>query len=353
METDRRIETACDPVGRTKTDPDGGCVAPARPHVFALRSGLALGVRVAAQLGVALAEHEEREFEWGQHKTRPLVNVRDRDVYVVQSLHGDPEQSVNDKLCRLLFFLGALRDASARSVTAVVPLLCYSRKERRTQPRDPVLTRYVARMFEAVDVDRVVTLEVHDLASFQNAFRCRTEHLTAHALFAASLAEELDEQDVVVASPDVGGWKRADRYRLALGRRLGRELPGAFAEKRRERDVVSGGAVVGDVDGRTVVLVDDMICGGTTLVRAAESFRRAGARRILALAAHGAFVPEANDVLGEAAIDRIFVLDHIPPVALDPARFGSRLVRLDSSKLLADAIARMHGGGSLGELLDP
>lgn len=352
MPTDRRAENESCGSGRTTTAPASAFGASSSLQIFALRSGSALGARVAAHLGTHLAAHEEREFEWGQHKTRPLVSVRDQDAYVVQSLHGDPEQSVNDKLCRLLFFLGALRDASARSVTAVVPLLCYSRKERRTQPRDPVLTRYVARLFEAVDVDRVVTLEVHDLASFQNAFRCRTEHLTAHALFADALAVELDDQEVIVASPDVGGTKRADRYRAALGRRLCRELPGAFVEKRRARDVVSGGTVVGDVAGRTVVLVDDMICGGTTLARAAEACRRAGARRTLALAAHGAFVSEANDVLGKAPIDRIFVLDHIPPIALDPARFGSRLVRLDSSKLVADAIARMHGGGSLVELLD-
>lgn len=104
---------------------------------------------MARRLGVSLAEHEERDFEWGQHKTRPLESVRDRDVFVVQSLHGDFERSVNDKLCRLLFFLGALRDAGAGRVTAVVPFLCYSRKDRKTKARDPVTTRYVAALFEA------------------------------------------------------------------------------------------------------------------------------------------------------------------------------------------------------------
>jgi len=320
--------------------------------LFALRSGRPFGERVAEKLGLRLAESEEREFEWGQHKARPLESVREKDVYVVQSLHGDFDQSVNDKLCRLLFFLGALRDAAAGRLTAVVPFLCYSRKDRKTKSRDPVTTRYVAALFEAVGVDRVVTLEVHDVAAFQNAFRCRTEHLEAHGLFADFLAARFADRELVVASPDVGGIKRADRYREALARRLGRELPGAFVEKRRSAGVVSGEALVGDVANRTVVLIDDMISGGTTLARAAEACRKAGAREILAAAAHGAFVPEASRVLADAPIDRIAVLDHVPPFALDRALVETKLTALEASGLVAEAIRRMHGGGSLVELCE-
>jgi ribose-phosphate pyrophosphokinase len=320
------------------------------PALFALRSGRPFGERVAAKLGLRLADHEEREFEWGQHKARPLESVRDRDVYVVQSLHGDFEQSTNDRLCRLLFFLGALRDASASRLTAVVPFLCYSRKDRKTKPRDPVTTRYVAALFEAVGVDRVVTLEVHNVAAFQNAFRCRTEHLEAQGLFADALAPRLADRDVIVASPDVGGIKRADRYREALASRLGKELSGAFVEKRRSAGVVSGEAVVGDVADRTVVLVDDMISAGTTLARAADACRRAGAREIFAAAAHGAFVPAAARVLAEAPIDRIVVLDHLLPFAWDPGSVEAKLSTCEAAPLVAEAIRRLHEGGSLVEL---
>jgi ribose-phosphate pyrophosphokinase len=320
--------------------------------LFALASGLPFGERVAKHLGVRLAAHEERDFEWGQHKARPLESVRGKDVYVVQSLHGDFHHSTNDKLCRLLFFLGALRDAAAGRLTAVVPFLCYSRKERKTQSRDPVTTRYVAALFEAVGVDCVVTLEVHDLAAFQNAFRCRTEHLEARGVFSDFFAGRLGEREIVVASPDVGGIKRADRYREALGRRLGRELPGAFVEKRRSAGLVSGEALVGDVRDRTVLLIDDMISRGTTLARAAEACRRAGAREVLAAAAHGAFVLEASRVLADAPIDAITVLDHIPPFALDRALADARLTVLSVAELVADAIRRMHARGSLVELLD-
>lgn len=320
--------------------------------VFALRSGRPFGERVAGRLGVRLADHEEREFEWGQHKARPLESVRGRDVYVVHSLHGDPEQSANDKLVRLLFFLGALRDAAAERVTAVVPFLCYARKDRKTKPRDPVTTRYVAGLFEAVGVDRVVTLEVHDLAAFQNAFRCRTEHLEAHGLFAAHFAASLGGEDLTVVSPDVGGIKRADRFREILGRRLGREVPGAFVEKRRSADRVSGEALVGQVAGRTILLIDDMIARGTTLARAAEACRKAGARGVHAAAAHGAFVHETSGVLSQAPIEGVAVLDHIPPFALEGSPVEERLRVVEGAGLVAEAIRRLHEGGSLVDLLE-
>lgn len=153
--------------------------------LFALDASRDFGEAVSRELGTALAAHEEREFEDGEHKSRPLVNVRGRDVYVMQSLYGDAKQSVNDKLCRLLFFLGALRDASAARVTAVVPYLGYARKDRKSKARDPVTTRYVATLFEAVGTDCVVTLDVHNLAAYQNAFRCRTEHLEVLATASA------------------------------------------------------------------------------------------------------------------------------------------------------------------------
>ena len=151
--------------------------------IFAPGPGREFGEKVSAHLGVSLGAHEERAFEDGEHKIRPLINVRGKDVFVIQSLYGDERQSVNDKLCRFLFFLGAMRDASAESVTAVVPYLCYARKDKKSKPRDPVTTRYVAGLFKAMGVDRVVTLDAHNLAAFQNAFRIRTDNLEAKRLF--------------------------------------------------------------------------------------------------------------------------------------------------------------------------
>jgi ribose-phosphate pyrophosphokinase len=320
--------------------------------VFSLHSGRPLAEQIVSHLGTRLAAHEEREFEWGQHKVRPVESVRDADVYVVQSLHGQANQSVNDKLCRLLFFLGALRDAGPRRVTAVVPYLAYSRKDRQTQHHDPVTTRYVAALFEAVGVDRVVTLEVHNLAAFQNAFRCRTEHLGARGIFADVIAREFSDRELVVISPDAGGIKRANSYRDALARRLGRTVPTGMIDKRRSEDVVTGDLVVGDMKGRTAIIVDDMISGGTTLARGANACRQAGALTVIAVAAHGAFVPDASHVLAGASLDRIIILDHIPPTPLDDV-VARKLQVLESAPLFAEAIRRLHDGRALGDLLDP
>ncbi len=324
---------------------------PEGPLLFALGATRPLGEAVSRSLGVPLSPHEEREFEWGQHKARPLVNVRRRDVFVLHSLHGEPGQSADDKLCRLLFFIGALRDAAAERVTAVVPFLCYSREERETQPRDPVTTRYVAAMFEAVGTSRVVTLDVHSLAAFQNAFRCPTDHLEGRRLFVEHFAAREQRAEVTVVSPDLGGVPRAEAFRQALQRALGREVGAAFVEERRSQGEVSGDALVGSVAGRDVILLDDMICSGTTLVRAAQACRRAGAARVHAAASHGAFTDEAGTALADPALDGVVVLSALPPLALPDDIAARKLVVLDVAPLLGAAIRRIHEGGSLVDLL--
>ena len=181
-------------------------------------------------------------------------------------------------------------------------------------------TRYVAALFEAMGVDRVVTLEVHNLAAFQNAFRCRTEHLGARGSLptcsrtssrtatssSCHLTSEVSSVRTAIAMLLLDGWD--DRSRQASSR------------SGEARDVVTGDLVVGDMKGRTAVLVDDMISGGTTLARAADACRRAGAVAVAAVAAHGAFVPNASQALSLAPLDRIIILDHIPPAPLDDTR---------------------------------
>ncbi len=319
--------------------------------VFAPGPSREFGEKVSSHLGVPLSAHEEREFEDGEHKMRPLINVRGKDVFVIQSLYGDNRQSVNDKLCRLLFFLGALRDASAERVTAVVPYLCYARKDKKSKPRDPVTTRYVAGLFEAMGVDRVVTLDVHNLAAFQNAFRIRADHLEAKRLFVEHFMPLAQQEEVVVVSPDVGGVKRAEDFRQALGAALDRPIHGAFMEKYRSEGVVSGEAVIGDVSGKMAIIIDDLISSGTTLARAAESCRAGGATKIYAAASHGVFSGKASQTLSNSALEKVMITDTIPPFRLDPDLARAKLVVLDAARLFAEAIRRIHSGGSIVELL--
>ena len=319
-------------------------------QLFALGASRSLGEGIAGALGVPLAPHEERDFEDGEHKARPLTSVRGADTYVVQSLCGDAKTSPNDKLCRLLFFCGALRDAGAARVTAVAPYLCYARKDRRTKSRDPVTTRYVAALFEAVGVDRVVTMDVHNPAAFQNAFRTPSENLEARPLFVRHLGTVLGERPALVLSPDVGGAKRAEALRQALERKLGREVPFGFMEKQRSKGVVSGDLFAGDVEGRQVVVVDDLISTGTTLARAARSCRARGALAVYAVATHGLFVGGAPGLLGEPALTAVVATNTVPPFRLEGPQ--GKLTVLDAAPLLAGAIDRLHRGGSLEELLE-
>jgi ribose-phosphate pyrophosphokinase len=293
--------------------------------LFAVGGTREYGERVAQHLELILGAHEERGFEDGEHKIRPLAEVRRQDVFVMHSLYGDAEQSPNDKLCRLLFFIGALKDAGAERVTAVVPYLCYARKDRRTQPRDPVTTKYVARLFEACGADAVMTFDVHNVAAFENAFRCPSTNLEAMPLFVEHFARLLRHEKLAVVSPDIGGAKRAEQFRRTLAAELHHEPTAAFVEKRR-----SGG--------------DDLISTGTTLQRAARRCREAGATRIFAAATHGLFMGLAPTVLGDPLFEGVAVADTVRSIAAVEQRLPSNIVHLDSSRLAADAIMMAHTG---------
>jgi ribose-phosphate pyrophosphokinase len=319
--------------------------------LFGLHHHQTYAEQVAQQLGMVLSPHEERQFEDGECKIRPLVNVRGRDVFVLQSLHADGQQSGNDKLCRLLFFIGALKDAAAARVTAIVPYLAYSRKDQKSKPRDPVITRYVAALFEAVGTDAVVTMDVHNLAAYQNAFRCRTEHLQATPLFVAHFAHVLQGREVVVVSPDAGGIKRAEHFRRHLSSALGRPVGAAFAEKYRSGGVVSGDMLVGEVSGKAALIIDDLISTGTTLARTARVCIRQGAVRVMAAATHGLFVGNANTVLADAALEQIVVTDTITPCRLHDHAVQSKVTILGSTTLCAQAIYQLHVGGSVTALM--
>lgn len=231
-------------------------------------------------------------------------------------------------------------------------IFSYARKDRRSKPRDPVTTRYVACLFEAVGVDRIVTLDVHNLAAFQNAFRIRTEHLEARRLFVEHFAPLLPEGEVVVVAPDAGGVKRAEEFRQALSRALGREVTNAFLEKYRSAGVVSGSALVGDVAGKTAIIVDDLISSGTTLTRAAAACRAHGAHHVYAAATHGVFSHQANQALADAALEKIVVTNTLPPFRLNAELRRDKLTVLDFAPLFAETIQRLHTGGSIVELLE-
>ena len=312
------------------------------PLLFALHGSEEYAARVAERLGCTLAAHEEREFEDGEHKSRALESVNGRQLVVFHSLYGDGHHSVNDKLCRLLFFCGSLKDAGARRIHLIAPYLCYARKERRTKYQDPIITRYVAGLLESCGVDRLMVLEVHNVAAFDNAFRIPTRHLESAGLFASHFAPQVGDAEVVAVSPDAGGAKRAEAFRQALEERLGRPVGSAYMEKYRSNDVVTGSLLIGKVEGRVAIIVDDLISTGGTLLRATQACHDAGATRVFAAAAHGLFTG-GSELLDSPLLENVVICDSVPPFRLDPALAARRLVTLDTSAAVAGCLAEEYG----------
>jgi ribose-phosphate pyrophosphokinase len=321
------------------------------PVVFALGPSREFGARVATAAGLPFSPCEERDFPDGEHKSVPLGEVCDRDAYVIQSLYADLDQSVNDKLCRLLFFAATLRDAGAGRVTAVVPYLCYSRVDRRKTPSEPVTTRYVAGLLESAGVQRVVTLDVHDVAAYQNAYRIPAENMAAARLFAGHFEARLPKGPLVVVSPDPGGVKRAEQFRQALSATLGCAAGAAFVTKRRTGGEFVGQALVsGEVEGRTAIVYDDIIATGATVLRAARACREAGAVAVHVAATHGLFSGDAPTVVADEAIDQVVVTDTVPPFRVTSAVRGKVTV-LGAAEQVGEAIRRLHQGRSLAEMV--
>ena len=232
----------------------------------------------------------------------------------------------------------------------MTPYLCYARKDRRTKARDPVTTRYLAQMFESVGTDRIVTLDVHNPAAFENAFRCPTITATAAPLF-VDYTKKLDDRWLAVISPDTGGAKRADLFREALEKECGELIGKGFAEKRRSSGVVSGDLFIGEVAGATALIIDDLISTGTTLVRAARAARQAGARRVPAMVTHGLFMPGAEKAISDPALDGLVVTDAVPPFRLASKAAQEKIEVLPAAPLLAEIIRRLHAGRALLDLL--
>ena len=307
--------------------------------LFSLDPECRLAPALATALDETLARHEDRRFEDGEHKLRPLVDPRGDDAYVVCSLHGGPQESPHDKLVRLLMFIATLREHGASRVTALIPYLAYARKDQRTKPFDPVGLRYVAQMFECVGTDQVIALEVHNVAAFQNAFRCTTVHLDAHAAFDPILSG-LVEGPLAVASPDPGGVKRALLWRESLQARLAGPVGFAMIDKRRSAGVVtSANLLAGDVTGATVLLIDDLVASGETMHRAAAALRDGGARRVVAFAAHGLFTGRADERFGSPLFDGVVVTDSVPPWRLRAdSGARARLHVASAAPLFANAV---------------
>ena len=309
--------------------------------LFSLNESRDWALRLASELRVALASHEERTFEDGEFKIRALESVRNERTFVCESLAGDASLSVSDKVCRLAFFCGSLRDAGAERVTVVVPYLSFWRKDRRTKASDPVSTRYIARMLEAVGVDGLLTLDIHSPAALDNAFSVPTENLEAAPLFAVHFARLAGAAaKLVVLSPDTGGLHRAHVFASLLSGHTGRSINVALMDKQRSEGRITGDLFAGDVRGADVIVYDDMISSGATVARAAAAAHARGARSVSAAATHCVLAPSAVATLNGAGLQSLTLTNSVGDERRRCVGLNPELLVLDCTPGFARAIER-------------
>ncbi len=318
---------------------------------YALSESRSLGTATCRDAGLQLSGLEERSFEGGEFKLRPLESVRGRSVCVLQSLAGSPGCSAADRLVRLLFLLNGLRDAGASELIAIIPYLAYARKDRRTQLRDPVNTRYVAQLLEASGVSRIIALDVHNPAALDNSFRVPVDHLSALPMIAHHFVARLGRAGFVVVSPDVGGVKRAQLFQELLESQCGAPVELAFLEKRRALGKVATGRLVGDVSGRTVLIVDDLCATGGTLIRAAEACREAGAPAVHVAVTHAPLSAGIEAVTAAGSITDMVITDSVDFHEKPTVSAAAKLFTLPVAPLFGEAVRRIFAGQPVAPLL--
>lgn len=308
--------------------------------VFAGRNSKALAQRVCDHLGITLGGARTVLFPDGETIVKLDDDVRGRDCYVVISTCSP----VNDNLMELLIFCDCLRRASAKRITMVVPYFGYGRQDRKDEGRVPITAKLVANMITAARADRILTIDLH-AAQIQGFFDLPVDHLSATPVFFEHfMAQRESLGDLCLVSPDVGNVKVAESMANLLDADL------AIINKRRLSGTeVKVGNLIGDVGGKTVLMFDDMISTGGTVLEAARLVREHGAVRVIAGATHGVLAGPAIERFADDAVDHLVVTDTIP-CAERGAALGGKLTVLSVGDLLGEAINRIHTDRSVSAL---
>jgi ribose-phosphate pyrophosphokinase len=312
-----------------------------RLMLFSGRANPELAARIAGKLEVELGPVELRTFSNGEVYCRYQESIRGSDVFIVQPTCGNPDLNLtaNDALMELMVMIDAAVGASAHRVIAVTPWYGYSRQDKKSAPREPITSRLVARMLESAGVDRVLTMDLHS-GQIQGFFQKPCDHMTALFIL-TQYVQDLGLDDLVVVAPDVGRVKLAEKFRDKIGADLA-----VLTKERPAQQVAEISYVIGEVEGKTAVLVDDMIDTGGTLKAAAQTVRDAGAKRIFVAATHAVLSGNAFENLASSEFEEIVVTDTIP------LRRGApdNIRVLSCAELLTDSIRRIFTDDSVSEV---
>jgi len=318
--------------------------------IFAGNANRPLAQEIAQHLNVPLGQAFVGTWKDGESRVRIEENVRGMDVFVVQPTCPP----VNHHLMELLIIIDALRRASANRITAVLPYFGYAKQEKKTAGREPITARLVANLITTAGASRILALDLH-AAAIEGFFDIPVDHLRAAAIM-ADYFRTLDLEDVVVVSPDVGGLGRANEFRRRLSRyitnhEMYRDLGAAtlaiVAKHRPQQDVAEILEMVGEVQGKTAIIVDDLIQSGGTLIEATDELLHRGARAVYACATHAVFAGQARQKLAQSALAQVVITNTIPLAAEPPS---DKIRVLSVAPLLAEAISRIHQDVSLSSL---
>ncbi|MBI3453501.1 MAG: ribose-phosphate pyrophosphokinase [Rhodospirillales bacterium] len=308
--------------------------------VLACNSNRPLAEAICAFLNLPLTKASVRRFSDMEVFVEILENVRGEDVFVVQST----SYPANDNLMELLVTLDALKRGSARRVTAVIPYYGYGRQDRKSGPRTPISAKLVANLITIAGANRVVTLDLH-AGQIQGFFDIPTDNLYSAPVFAKDLQECDKGEELVIVSPDVGGVLRA----RAIAKRLGADL--AIVDKRRERAGMSEVMnIIGDVKGRSCVLVDDIVDSAGTLCNAAQALMEAGAESVSAYVVHGVLSGGAVSRVSSSPLKSMVITDSI--AATEAVRVSHNIRQISIAPLMAEAIRRISEERSVSSLFD-
>ncbi|MCA9245000.1 MAG: ribose-phosphate pyrophosphokinase [Phycisphaerales bacterium] len=306
-------------------------------RVFAGRSNPALAQKVCDYLGISLGRRALEDFPDGELSLKLHEDVRGRDTFIIQSTC----HPVNRNLMELLIMIDCLKRASADRITAVIPYFGYARQDRKDEGRVPITAKLVANLLTGAGADRVLTIDLH-AAQIQAFFDIPVDNLSASPVLTAFM-ESVDNGPIVMVSPDVGNAKET----RAFAGRLGVDL--AIIDKRRvSGDKAVSYTVIGDVAGRTAIMVDDIIATAGTIVEGCRLLRERGAKRVIVAASHGVLCGPAVKRLIDADIDHLAITDTIP-LAEGAAQIPGLRV-LSVSELLGEAIRRIHHDESVSSL---
>jgi len=307
--------------------------------VFGGSSSGRLTARICASLGVSPGQNETITFADGNTFVRILENARGKDAYIVQTTVFP----ANDSFMELLFYVDALKRASAKSVTAVIPYFSYAKGDKKDEPRVSIRARVCADALQVAGIDRVVTIDLH-APQIQGFFSVPVDNLTALPLLAARVQQE-QLKDMVIVAADTGIAKEARRFAACLG------VPVAIADKMRRNhdDSAEVFGVLGEVSNRTAVIVDDFAISCKTLVGTAEELLGMGARAVYAAITHGVFAAEAMPLLDGSKITKLFATDTIET---QPAPLSKKIELVSVGPLLGEVIKRIHNGESVSTMFD-